>query len=149
MVLCRHARTTRFKRVDKHVIDYDKLSANEVRCYIGGDQQNVEKGLQRFSKGNIALAVILEDLHIKTTHGSQATGPNGGHVLCVVNTHILCDPGSADVKLWQAHLLLQTLKQMPIGNMPLLICNTQRHACPSHPALDPAFCLSLTFNLLI
>merc|ERR1712050_798164 len=39
-----------------------------------------------------------------------------------MGTHILCDPGSADVKLWQAHLLLQTLKQMPITNMPLLIC---------------------------
>merc|ERR1711971_363723 len=25
-------------------------------------------------------------------------------------------------KLWQAHLLLQTLKQMPVANMPLLIC---------------------------
>merc|ERR1740121_1186450 len=82
-----------------------------------------EKGMHRLAKGNIALAVMLEDLHIKTTHASQAPGPNGGHLLCVVNTHILCDPGSADVKLWQSHLLLQTLKQMPInGNMPLLIC---------------------------
>jgi len=78
--------------------------------------------MQRLSKGNIALAVILEDLHIKTTHGSQATGPQGGHLICIVNTHILCDPSAADVKLWQAHLLLQTLKQMPVSNMPLLIC---------------------------
>jgi len=115
-------KTTRFKRVDKHVVDYDKLSATEVRSFITNNQM-ADKGLQRLSKGNIALAVILEDLHIKATHQSQATGTNGGHVLCVVNTHILCDPGSADVKLWQAHLLLQTLKTMSIsGNMPLLIC---------------------------
>jgi len=114
-------KSTRFKRLDKQVIDYDKLSANEVRCVIT-DPQNVDKGLQRLSKGNIALAVTLEDLHIKTTHSSQATGPNGGHVLCVVNTHILCDPGSADVKLWQAHLLLQTLKQSNCRSMPMLIC---------------------------
>jgi len=114
-------KTTRFKRVDKHIVDYDKLSQNEVRCIIP-DQQMAEKGMQRLSKGNIALAVILEDLHIKTTHGSQATGPQGGHLICVVNTHILCDPSAADVKLWQAHLLLQTLKQMPVSNMPLLIC---------------------------
>jgi len=114
-------KTTRFKRVDKHVIDYDKLSANEVRCIIP-DAQLAAAGLQRLSKGNIALAVILEDLHIKTTHASQATGPRGGHVLYVVNTHILCDPGAADVKLWQAHLLLLSLKQMPVSNMPLLIC---------------------------
>jgi len=114
-------KTTRFKRVDKHVVDYDKLSATEVRCVMP-DAASAERGLQRLSKGNIALAIILEDQHIKTSHQSQATGPNGGHVLCVVNTHILCDPGSADVKLWQAYLLLQTLKQMPINNMPLLIC---------------------------
>jgi len=113
-------KTTRFKRVDKLVIDYDKLSISEVQRLQ--DAGLSEKGLQRLSKGNIALAVILEDLHIKATHGSQATGPNGGHVLCVINTHILCDPGSADVKLWQAYLLLQTLKQMPTKNMPLLIC---------------------------
>lgn len=112
-------KTTRFKRVDKHVIDYDKLSQNEVRSF---DTPIAEKVMQRLVKGNIALAVILEDLHIKATHGNQATGPNGGHVLCVINTHILCDPGSADVKLWQAYLLLQTLKQMPIKSMPLLIC---------------------------
>jgi len=116
-------KTTRFKRVDKHVVDYDKLTASEVPLVLPENHSGAQdKGLARFTKGNIGLAVILEDLHIKTTHSSQATGPNGGHVLCVVNTHILCDPGSADVKLWQAHLLLQTLKQMPINNMPLLIC---------------------------
>merc|ERR1712194_5832 len=113
-------KTTRFKRVDKHVVDYDKLTDQEVRTLLGREQ--VDKGLQRFSKGNIALVVILEDLHIKATHASQATGPNGGHVLCVVNTHILCDPGSADVKLCQAYLLLQTLEKMPIKNIPRLIC---------------------------
>mmetsp|Transcript_17523 Transcript_17523/g.52712 ORF Transcript_17523/g.52712 Transcript_17523/m.52712 type:complete len:626 (-) Transcript_17523:269-2146(-) len=124
-------KTTRFKRVDKHVIDYDKLSASEVRCLIP-DLAAAEKGIQRLSKGNIALAAVLEDMHIKTSHQAQATGPNGGHVLCVVNTHILCDPSAADVKLWQAHLLLQTLKQLPVNGqpgysgpppaMPLLIC---------------------------
>lgn len=115
-------KTTRFKRVDKHVVDYDKLTANEVHN-VFPDNQSAEKGLQRMSKGNIALAVVLEDLHIKTTHSSQATGPSGGHAVCVVNTHILCDPGAADVKLWQAHLLSQTLTQLTKQtNMPLLIC---------------------------
>eukprot|EP00448_Togula_jolla_P007904 CAMPEP_0170616242 /NCGR_PEP_ID=MMETSP0224-20130122/25768_1 /TAXON_ID=285029 /ORGANISM="Togula jolla, Strain CCCM 725" /LENGTH=459 /DNA_ID=CAMNT_0010942031 /DNA_START=264 /DNA_END=1640 /DNA_ORIENTATION=- len=102
-------KTTRFKRVEKLVIDYDRLSAGEVRAIPD-------------MKGNVAVAVILEDLHIKATHSSQAMGPNGGHKLCVINTHILCDPRSSDVKLVQAYLLIQTLKQMPIKNMPLLIC---------------------------
>jgi CCR4-NOT transcription complex subunit 6 len=114
-------KTTRLKRVDKVVIDYDKLSISEAQRVMP-DMGISEKSMQRLSKGNIALAVILEDLQIRATHGGQAMGPSGGHVLCVVNTHILCDPGSADVKLWQAYLLLQTLKQMPTKNMPLLIC---------------------------
>jgi len=113
-------KTTRFKRVDKHIVDYDKLSANELANMQ--DRQAAEKGLQRLSKGNIALAVMLEDLHIKTTHSSQATGPGGGHLICVINTHILADPGYTDVKLWQAHLLLRTLQQLPDRNMPLLVC---------------------------
>lgn len=116
-------KTTRFKRVDKHVVDYDKLSVSELKC--NGNPQENEKivdGLQRLSKGNIALAVVLEDLHIKATNSNQAVGPNGGHVLCVINTHILADPGFADVKLWQACLLLNTLEHLNVKTMPLLVC---------------------------
>merc|ERR1719476_555157 len=112
-------KTTRFKRVDTHVVDYDRLCASELRV---ANPQDADKGLQRLSKGNIALSLTLEDQVIKTTSGSQAAGPGGGHTLCVVNTHILADPGYTDVKLWQAHLLLRTLETTPIKNMPLLLC---------------------------
>eukprot|EP00933_Yihiella_yeosuensis_P069437 TRINITY_DN7597_c1_g2_i3.p1 TRINITY_DN7597_c1_g2~~TRINITY_DN7597_c1_g2_i3.p1 ORF type:complete len:622 (-),score=103.38 TRINITY_DN7597_c1_g2_i3:190-1974(-) len=114
-------KTTRFKRVDKQVVEYDRMSADEVRNSLM-NMQDAQKSVQRLAKGNIALCVILEDLHIKTTHNSQATGPNGGNVLVVINTHILCDPSAADVKLWQSHLLIQHLKQMNLSHMPLLIC---------------------------
>jgi len=110
-------KTTRFKRVDKHVIDYDKLSSNELQNNSEQDQT----GLQRLSKGNIAVAVILEDLHIKATHSSQAQSASGGHMLCVINTHILADPGFADVKLWQANMLLRSLEQT-CKHMPMLLC---------------------------
>lgn len=113
--------TTRFKRYEKQIVDYDKLSAGELKQCLP-NQHDAEKGLQRLSKGNIALAVVLEDLHIKTTHSSQAAGPGGGHALCVINTHILADPGFTDVKLLQAHLLVRTFEQMQIKNMPLLVC---------------------------
>ncbi|CAE8602239.1 unnamed protein product, partial [Polarella glacialis] len=115
-------KTTRFKRVDKQVIDYDRMSVQEIRNTAPESAASAEKSVQRLSKGNVALSVILEDMHIKTTHSSQATGPNGGHVLVVVNTHILCDPSAADVKLWQSHLLIQHLKQMNLSHMPCLIC---------------------------
>lgn len=113
-------KTTRFKRVDKYIVDYDKLSQKELRNLCTSSLDSVEKGLQRLSKGNIALAVLLEDLHIRA--GSQAVGPTGGHLLCVINTHILADPGFLDVKLWQAHLLLRTLDLLPDKSIPLLVC---------------------------
>jgi CCR4-NOT transcription complex subunit 6 len=100
-------KTTRFQRVDKHVIDYDKLSSNELAGGSAGSQ--AEATLQRLSKGNIAVAVILEDLHMKATHRDQAQSASGGHLMCVINTHILADPGYTDVKLWQANALLRSL----------------------------------------
>lgn len=106
-------KTTRFKRVDKHVIDYDKLLSQEMR----GDSS----GLQRLSKGNIAVALVLEDLAIKATHMNQAQGPGGGHLICVVNTHILADPGFTDVKLWQTNMLLRSLETTS-KQMPMLLC---------------------------
>eukprot|EP00929_Paragymnodinium_shiwhaense_P000317 TRINITY_DN100560_c0_g1_i1.p1 TRINITY_DN100560_c0_g1~~TRINITY_DN100560_c0_g1_i1.p1 ORF type:complete len:614 (-),score=117.97 TRINITY_DN100560_c0_g1_i1:143-1984(-) len=113
-------KTSRFKRVDKLVIDYDKTSQQEVEKFA---QMGVsERALQRLSKGNVALAVILEDQVIKATNHTQAAGPTGGRALCVINTHILCDPGAADVKLWQAYLLVKTLKTIRSADMPFLIC---------------------------
>lgn len=118
-------KTTRFKRIDKQVVNYDRLSTDHVKAAFNGqEQQSCDRAIQRLSKGNVALALILEDLHIRTTSSNQATGPNGGHCLCVVNTHILCDPGAADVKLCQAHFLMKALKQIcsQFSNMPMLIC---------------------------
>lgn len=112
-------KTTRFKRADKLVVDYDKLSAGELRD-LNTDDAAI--GLQRLAKGNIALAVVLEDQVIKAPSNSQAAGANGGHLLCVVNTHILADPGYTDVKLWQAHLLLRSLENLPLKHAPMLVC---------------------------
>jgi len=112
-------KTSRFHRLGKHVVDYDQLSANELRCLPNA--HDAERGLQRASKGNIALELILEDLHIKVTSNGQPSGPHGGHLLCVVNTHILADPGFADVKLWQSHLLVRSLEQTR-QHLPLLVC---------------------------
>jgi len=113
-------KTSRFQKIDKQLIDYDKLSERQVRCLP--NPQDAERGLQRASRGNIALAVILEDLQIKPTQVGQAVGPNGGHLLAVVNTHILADPGLTDVKLWQSYLLLQSLEQSLTKDTPMLIC---------------------------
>jgi len=114
-------KTSRFKRVEKHIIDFDKLAQQHFASNVPSAAS--DKAVARLSKGNIAVAIILEDLHIKPREGSaSAVGPNGGHVLCVINTHILADPEFTDVKLWQAQMLLRTLESMPQDNMPILVC---------------------------
>mmetsp|Transcript_11182 Transcript_11182/g.24646 ORF Transcript_11182/g.24646 Transcript_11182/m.24646 type:complete len:599 (-) Transcript_11182:217-2013(-) len=110
-------KTTRFKRLDKAIFDYDKLSQQELlSARVDNDVE--QKCLHRVNRGNIALAVILED-RLQKKNGSAA---GQGHILCVVNTHILCDPGAADVKLFQAHLLLKAIQGTTACRMPILVC---------------------------
>lgn len=111
-------KTTRFRRVEKHVVDYDRETSGEIRG-AGLEFEN-DRCLQRLSKGNIALVVILEDLLIKNPNSGQA-GETGGHCLVVVNTHILCDPSSSDVKLWQSYLLVNSLRKLGWDQWPLLL----------------------------
>jgi len=114
-------KTTRFRRVDKHTFDYDKISANTRRA----GQVDGDRGLPRWkgdSAGNIALVMVLEDLTLQATQDWQAKGAGGGHKLCVVNTHILADTEATDVKLWQVHLMLQSLESTQLKDMPLLVC---------------------------
>lgn len=110
-------KTSRFKRVEKMVFDFDKISYSEL-C----SSPQAVNGLQRASKGNIALALVLEDQVLQPTEPWQAVGPNGGHKLCVVNTHIFADVDSEDIKLWQAYLLVQSIHQHGLEQMPLLVC---------------------------
>ncbi|CAK9092902.1 Carbon catabolite repressor protein 4 homolog 1 (CCR4 homolog 1) [Durusdinium trenchii] len=107
-------KVTRFKRLDKAIFDYDRLSREELR-QCSTDPEIEAKAVHRVNRGNIALAVILEDkLQKKSSHS--------GHILCVVNTHILCDPAAADVKLFQAHLLLKAIHGTTAGRVPILVC---------------------------
>lgn len=108
-------KNTRFKRLDKAIFDYDKLSAQELRASCT-DSEVETKALHRVNRGNIALAVILEDRLQKKNQNGQ------GHILCVVNTHILCDPAAADVKLFQAHLLLKAIQGTTACRMPIVVC---------------------------
>merc|ERR1719277_2405863 len=108
---------TRFRKTEKQVIDYDKLMEKQLQAIGGLDS---ERSQQRASKGNIGLAVTLEDLNTK---GGWVPGPGGGPQLCVVNTHILADPGFTDVKLAQCHYLLDTLNSASsLKGIPCLIC---------------------------
>lgn len=126
---------SRFRLVEKHVIEFDEAARQRITS---------EEALQRLSKGNIALLLLLEDKNIQRAPGSDALkqyqeayeehndpkvrppplGKNGGQLLCLVNTHILADPEYTDVKLWQAQLLLNTIETQlnDLEGCPLLVC---------------------------
>ncbi|CAK0810661.1 unnamed protein product [Prorocentrum cordatum] len=110
----RHAR---FRKTDKQVIDYDKLMEQQLQM---AHAAYPEGNRQRTAKGNIGLAVTLEDLN-----GSrgQVHGSGGGPLVCVVNTHILADPEFTDVKIVQCHNLLQSLSTCSgLQGIPLVVC---------------------------
>lgn len=119
-------KVARFRKLEQYLFDFDKQTATSLRSVTSAANRGVspdfERSLQRASKGNIALALVLEDLTWKTSQNWQLSGPSGGHKLCVVNTHILADVDSTDVKLWQVNLLLHLLEQHALKNMPLLVC---------------------------
>ncbi|CAL1169132.1 unnamed protein product [Cladocopium goreaui] len=150
-------KTTRFKRLDKAIFDYDKLSQQELlSARVDNDVEirnkklpRQQKCLHRVNRGNIALAVILEDgrgcwcweagpqltrfLRGSTPKATwnkvarvagdmRSKGRMGVQLDKVVNTHILCDPGAADVKLFQAHLLLKAIQGTTACRMPILVC---------------------------
>lgn len=70
--------------------------------------------LKRLCKDNVAHVAIL-----------QGVNPNTGEIsqICIANTHIYWDPEYPDVKLWQAHYLLQELEGIAGNRMlPLVLC---------------------------
>lgn len=111
-------KSTRFKKLEKYVFDYDKLSITQLTS----GSQDASQCLQRASRGNIALALVLEDQTLRPVQSWQPVGPSGGHKLCIVNTHICADPRSTDVKTWQAHLLAISIVSHGLSSMPLLVC---------------------------
>ncbi|KAH9261893.1 hypothetical protein BASA81_000549 [Batrachochytrium salamandrivorans] len=70
--------------------------------------------LKRLCKDNVAHVAIL-----------QGVNPNTGEIsqICIANTHMYWDPEYPDVKLWQAHYLLQELEGIAGNRMlPLVLC---------------------------
>ncbi|CAD7927691.1 unnamed protein product [Amoebophrya sp. A25] len=124
----------RFRQVDQAVVEFDEEAKGRI---------NDPEALQRLSKGNVALVLTLEDLQIKpdlaayrehnmkpevqADPSKQLAEPTvgtdtGGHLVAVVNTHILADPEYTDVKIWQSQVLLDWLQNNVASETPLLVC---------------------------
>ncbi|EER12913.1 carbon catabolite repressor protein, putative [Perkinsus marinus ATCC 50983] len=98
-------RKSRFSVVDSFTIEFDAHAKDSAR-YQGARNT---KQRNRLSKGNVALACLLED--------SRPLG--------IVNTHITADVDAGDVKLWQAMCMLEVVQgwsNSQNGVLPVIVC---------------------------
>ncbi|KAF4665195.1 CCR4-NOT transcription complex subunit 6-like, partial [Perkinsus chesapeaki] len=102
-------RKSRFSVVDSFTIEFDAHAKDSAR-YQGARST---KQRNRLSKGNVALACLLEDSRC------------GGRPLGIVNTHITADVDAGDVKLWQAMCMLEVVQgwsNSQNGVLPIIMC---------------------------
>ncbi|KAF4676419.1 CCR4-NOT transcription complex subunit 6-like [Perkinsus olseni] len=102
-------RKSRFSVVDSFTIEFDAHAKDSAR-YQGARNT---KQRNRLSKGNVALACLLEDSRC------------GGRPLGIVNTHITADVDAGDVKLWQAMCMLEVVQgwsNSQNGVLPIIMC---------------------------
>lgn len=100
----------RFALMEQYGIEFNEAARQKT---------SNSKALRRLMRGNVALVVVLEELH----GGAAATHRRRKRRLCVATTHIFWDPEYADVKLWQTWVLLQELEKLIMHrNYPLVLC---------------------------
>ena len=94
-------RQDRFELIKKYEVEFNKAAvttANQFR----EPTRNV--ALQRLSKDNVAIIVVLESKDVFVNNERQ--------LVCVANTHIHSVPENSDVKIWQVHTLLKGLEKI-------------------------------------
>jgi CCR4-NOT transcription complex subunit 6 len=120
---------SRFQKLEHFVLEFDKQAAERVAGTGGsGGDAEVNARLNRLSRGNVALLVLLEDLR----HGRRPLG--------IVTTHVTADVDAGDVKLWQAQCLLENIQQWasPLrhgGPLPLVLCG-DFNSTPDSPVYE-------------
>eukprot|EP00210_Caulerpa_lentillifera_P005163 g4935.t1 len=91
----------RFLLVKKYEVEFNKAAVTTANNYR---EPTKNVALQRLSKDNVALIVVLESR--KPMMNSQ------NQLVCVANTHIHSDPENSDIKLWQVYTLLKGLEKI-------------------------------------
>mmetsp|Transcript_1622 Transcript_1622/g.2337 ORF Transcript_1622/g.2337 Transcript_1622/m.2337 type:complete len:562 (+) Transcript_1622:113-1798(+) len=101
-------RKSKFRLLDSKNLEFNSIAKTMARnnAFTSGND-----AVNRLCKDNVAQVLILENLT------SQV-----GQKICVTNTHIFWDPDYSDVKLWQAHMLLQELEPVARDKIPLILC---------------------------
>lgn len=91
----------RFFLVKKYEVEFNKAAVTTANSYR---EPTKNVALQRLSKDNVALIVVLESQKPMTHSQNQ--------LVCVANTHIHSDPENSDIKLWQVYTLLKGLEKI-------------------------------------
>ncbi|GMH34693.1 hypothetical protein BSKO_02554 [Bryopsis sp. KO-2023] len=104
-------RKDRFTLIKKYEVEFNKAACSTAGQY---PEPQRHAALQRLSKDNVALIVVLESVQPMLGRQKQ--------LICVANTHIHANPEHSDVKLWQVHTLLKGLEKIAASaEIPIVI----------------------------
>ncbi len=94
---------------------------NSKQALLAAASGSSRPALQRLLRDNVAQLVLLRQL--KDANGKALRPGEPGSRLLVCNTHLFWDPEYADVKLWQAHMLVRELEQfVSKERVPVILC---------------------------
>jgi len=102
---------------------------NSKQALLAAASGSSRPALQRLLRDNVAQLVLLRQM--KDANGKALRPGEPGSRLLLCNTHLFWDPEYADVKLWQAHMLVRELEQFVAKErVPVILCgdfNSEPH----------------------
>jgi CCR4-NOT transcription complex subunit 6 len=108
-------RRQKFRLAENYAIEFNEC-ARRACVSLGLSPEHSSVFLRRLCKDNIAQVAVLEVLQ-----NQRQRGRSPSHI-CIANTHIYSHPEFPDVKLWQAHTLMQELEHFVLSrNLPLMV----------------------------
>jgi len=94
-------RRDRFELIKKYEVEFNKAAVTTANHF----REPVRNAtLQRLSKDNVAIIVVLESKDGMINRERP--------LVCVANTHIHSNPENSDIKIWQVHTLLKGLEKI-------------------------------------
>ena len=94
-------RTNKFDLIKKYEVEFNKAAVTTANHFR---EPLKNAALQRLSKDNVAIIVVLESRE-QLLSGERP-------LVCVANTHIHSIPENTDIKIWQVHTLLKGLEKI-------------------------------------
>lgn len=102
--------------------------ARRAAVELGLDDSEARRYMNKLSKDNIAMVVVLEVIIPGKTNRNNSSMSR----ICIANTHLYSNVQRPDVKLWQSLSLLHELEQFVIQrDLTLLLCgdfNSEPHS---------------------